>query len=164
MPDYRKKKWWIKTIHTLKAKANIDEDNYRMMMDGLYGKSSSTKLNYSEAMDFVDRLKALAEGKPQPPLEERGVWITPAQRRKIEALAVSLHMVDEKRMLDKKRLFGFIEHQLGEAKSLDMLRITEASKVIVGLERIFNDKQRKEQEKYENDRQHQLDGNQRPVG
>jgi len=141
----QKSGWWIKTIHTLKSKVHLSDEEYRLMMDRLYGVDSSKRLNFSEAMDLIDRLKAYAENRPAPPLSDRGVWISPAQRRKIIALAKEIGMVCEDGSVNTKRLFGFIARQLDSEKSLDMLLVREASKVITGLDRIHKNKVRTEQ-------------------
>lgn len=51
----------IKRIHVLRSRLRMDEDAYRDLMAGLYGKRSSTELSDRERGAFVAHLQRLAD-------------------------------------------------------------------------------------------------------
>lgn len=108
------------------------EDHYRAFLSDNYGVDSPTLMSKSEAADCIDVLRALEQGKPVKPRSRRGIWLTKWQRDKIVSLLDLLGWIDE------RQAYGFIKKQTGRNKSIDMLTRGEATKVIVGLQRVYS--------------------------
>ncbi len=60
----------IQIIHVARAKTGMDEDDYRLMLKGRYGKESSKDLSYGEAYDLIEFFKTLGF-KLEPKRRER---------------------------------------------------------------------------------------------
>lgn len=120
-------------IHITRKEIWGDERQpYEDMLGNFYGAGSSTELSYREKLDFIDRLKAIQEGKPQPSINRRGgLWASQEQINKVNALEGAAGWDNPKRMT------GFIKRQTKKNKSRHMLTGKEASKVIIGLQRII---------------------------
>ena len=56
----------IRTIHTLKSRAGLDDESYRDMLHGTAGVSSSKALTRDGAIRVIDRLKMLSAQVPSP--------------------------------------------------------------------------------------------------
>lgn len=106
-----------------------DED-YRNWLESRYGERSCTDISYYEAIDCIDMLEHMQNGETLPPRRRKWPWCSHAQLDKINAL---LHMM----RWDSERAQGFIERQTGRSKTPDMLTGKEATKVIVGLQKVY---------------------------
>jgi len=60
----------IQIIHVAKARIGMDEDDYRLMLKGRYGKESSKDLTYGQAHDLIEFFKTLGF-KLEPKKRER---------------------------------------------------------------------------------------------
>ncbi len=60
----------VKLIHIAKAQIGMDEDDYRLMLSGRYGKKSSKDLAYGQAHDLIEFFKTLGF-KLEPKKRER---------------------------------------------------------------------------------------------
>lgn len=105
-----------------------DRTHYEDMLKKFYGAGSSSDLSYREKLDFIDRLKAIEEGKPMPSIDRQsGPWANEWAINKIDALCAVLGWDNE------QRLNGWIKRQTGKLKTKRMLTKKEATKVIIGL-------------------------------
>lgn len=112
---------------------NQDEDAYRNFLESRYGVRSCTQMSKAECSDCIDMLKHIESGRPVPARNRDGLWASDAQRAKMRALFKLMGWVQEHQVL------GFIERQTRRKKSFEMLTKGDASKVIVGLQRIIAD-------------------------
>jgi len=118
-------------IHIIRRKMwGDDRKAYEDILTNYYGAESCKDLSVAEASDFIDRLKTIQEGKPMPPIHRGRLWASDAQIRKIDALVTLLGWDEE------KRLNGFIKRQTKRNKTKLMLTGGEATKVLIGLQRI----------------------------
>lgn len=108
-----------------------NREHYEKMLHDFYGASSSTELSYREKLDFIDRLKAVNNGKKMPAIDrQNGPWANEWAIDKIDALCSVLGWDDE------QRLNGWIKRQTGKKKTKRMLTKHEATKVIIGLQKL----------------------------
>lgn len=129
-----KEKKLYPVIHILRQQIwGDDREPYEEVLGNFYGVDSSTRLSYKEKLDFIDRLKAIKNGKPQPKPDRRvlGIWASWWQINKIDSLIEVLGWDNP------QRLNGFIKRQTGKNKSKMMLTEPEATKVIIGLMKIL---------------------------
>lgn len=93
----------IKKIHVLKSQLGLDDDCYRLRMQGYFGKESSKELLLEEAKFFIEDLEELMVrcGLRPPPkfstMLRRPGMASPTQLRYIDSLwnAVSYQKTDE---------------------------------------------------------------------
>jgi len=133
--EYPISKNQIKTLHTLKAKLGIDDDNYRTILTA-YGVKSSIDLRFTQAGELISLLSARLNGKRNnlPPryygkgerdsLNNKN--LTPLQAKRISILEKILGW-------DEKHTLNFIFQQTGQNSAVQMLTIANAGKVIVGM-------------------------------
>lgn len=113
------KKHQIKYIHTLKHKAGLKDEDYRLLLKSKFNKNSSKDLSYNQAEILIKILDRLIND-----------YATEKQKNKLNSLYSKVYK--EK---DKKE---FIGHYLGKDKSMDNMSIQECSKLIYILEEIVN--------------------------
>lgn len=118
-------------IATMGRRYFVDDDQYRQFLDDNYGVESSTELTLEEARDCIDVLKCLMDGRPVPERRGRGIWISDDQRDKIMAL------FDLCGYTSAPGIYKFLNRQTGKNKGIHMLTRYEATKVILGLQRIY---------------------------
>ncbi|MEP0004557.1 MAG: phage protein GemA/Gp16 family protein [Balneola sp.] len=124
-------KWQIQSIHTIRrAMWGDDRSNYENLLANFYGASSCKDLNYNEANDLIDRLKATQKGEPMPPIRRGRIWANMGQVRKIEALS---SLLDWDEWAENK----FIKRQTKRNSTRWMLTIASATKVIIGQQKIL---------------------------
>ena len=113
------KKHQIKYIHTLKHKAGLKDQDYRLLLKSKFNKNSSKDLSYNQAEILIKILERLIDN-----------YATEKQKNKLNSLYSKVYK--EK---DKKE---FIGHYLGKDKTMDNMSIQECSKLIYILEEIVN--------------------------
>lgn len=133
----------IKAIRTLASRHFYNDDDYHDWLFEQFKKRSTKELNSYEASEAIQLLSFR-----KPPLRrdggryyrgmgragDGGVFITQAQADKIGALENAFGWSG-----DPFRLIGFIKKQTGKIKTVEMLSRSEASKVIIGLEKLMNE-------------------------
>lgn len=98
------------------------KQEFRDWLESRFGERSTRALTIGQADEAIGAMKSiLANGKPH---------VSYGQKQKMKALAALLGW-------NRKRLWGFIRKQTGQSKSEDMLLKKEATKVIIGLQRII---------------------------
>jgi hypothetical protein len=121
----------IKALRTAAAKVFREESDYRDFLAQNFAGITSTKdLDMHEAGRAITLLRKHT-GYKEPRFEGQGTGkrITDSQARKIAALVATLGWTN-------KGLFQFIERQTGKKCDVPMLLKHEASKLIVGLQRV----------------------------
>ena len=113
------KKHQIKYIHTLKHKAGLKDEDYRLLLKSKFNKNSSKDLSYNQAEILIKILDRLIND-----------YATEKQKNKLNSLYRKVYK--EK---DKKE---FIEEYLGKGKTENNMNIQECSKLIYILEEIVN--------------------------
>ena len=112
------KKHQIKYIHTLKHKAGLKDEDYRLLLKSKFNKNSSKDLSYNQAEILIKILDRLINA-----------YATEKQKNKLNTLYDKVYK--EK---DKKE---FIEHYLEKDKTMDNMTVKECSKLIYVLEEIL---------------------------
>ena len=112
------KKHQIKYIHTLKHKADLKDEDYRLLLKSKFNKNSSKDLSYNQAEVLIKILERLINN-----------YATEKQINKFNNLYNKVYY--EK---DKKE---FIEQYLGKDKTIDNMTVKECSKLIYVLEEIL---------------------------
>ena len=112
------KKHQIKYIHTLKHKAGLKDEDYRLLLKSKFNKNSSKDLSYNQAEILIKILERLIDN-----------YATEKQKNKLNSLYSKVYK--EK---DKKE---FIKHYLGRDKTMDNMTVKECSKLIYVLEEIL---------------------------
>ena len=112
------KKHQIKYIHTLKHKAGLKDEDYRLLLKSKFNKNSSKDLSYNQAEILIKILDRLIND-----------YATEKQKNKLNTLYSKVYK--EK---DKKE---FIKHYLGRDKTMDNMTVKECSKLIYVLEEIL---------------------------
>lgn len=113
------KKHQIKYIHTLKHKAGLKDEEYRILLKSKFNKKSSKDLSYNQAEILIKIFKRLINN-----------CATEKQINKFNTLYSKVYY--EK---DKKE---FIEQYLGKDKTVDNITVKECSKLIYILEEIVD--------------------------
>lgn len=111
-------------------KAFHGEDGYRLFLMDRYAVDSPTKMTRAECNDCIDVLKNIEQGKPIPPRNRSGLWASIDQVNKLRALQAMYGW-------DEAQLHGFIQRQTSKLKSIWMLTKGEATKTIIGLQKII---------------------------
>lgn len=113
------KKHQIKYIHTLKHKAGLKDEEYRILLKSKFNKKSSKDLSYNQAEVLIKIFERLINN-----------YATEKQINKFNTLYSKVYY--EK---DKKE---FIEQYLGKDKTVDNITVKECSKLIYILEEIVD--------------------------
>ena len=113
------KKHQIKYIHILKYKADLKDEEYRVLLKSKFNKKSSKDLSYNQAEILIKILGRLINN-----------YATEKQINKFNTLYSKVYY--EK---DKKE---FIEQYLGKDKTVDNMTVKECSKLIYILEEIVD--------------------------
>ena len=113
------KKHQIKYIHTLKHKAGLKDEQYRILLKSKFNKKSSKDLSYNQAEILIKIFERLINN-----------YATEKQINKFNTLYSKVYY--EK---DKKE---FIEQYLGKDKTVDNITVKECSKLIYILEEIVD--------------------------
>ena len=113
------KKHQIKYIHTLKHKAGLKDEEYRILLKSKFNKKSSKDLSYNQAEILIKIFERLINN-----------YATEKQINKFNTLYSKVYY--EK---DKKE---FIEQYLGKDKIVDNMTVKECSKLIYILEEIVD--------------------------
>ena len=113
------KKHQIKYIHTLKHKAGLKNEEYRILLKSKFNKKSSKDLSYNQAEILIKIFERLINN-----------YATEKQINKFNTLYSKVYY--EK---DKKE---FIEQYLGKDKTVDNITVKECSKLIYILEEIVD--------------------------
>lgn len=128
----------VKLIHVMLAKQGIDDDDYRAMLESLYGVDTCKKLTRKQANELLTRLGAgqkpkPAQPKPAPPPRRDAkvaALATPSQQRLIHAL---IHEIKWRMQPPAAAYAAWLRHNQSLAK---VRTTTEAAKVIRGLKAI----------------------------
>ena len=113
------KKHQIKYIHTLKHKAGLKDEEYRILLKSKFNKKSSKDLSYNQAEILIKIFERLINN-----------YATEKQINKFNTFYSKVYY--EK---DKKE---FIEQYLGKDKTVDNITVKECSKLIYILEEIVD--------------------------
>lgn len=113
------KKHQIKYIHTLKHKAGLKDEEYRILLKSKFNKKSSKDLSYNQAEILIKIFERVINN-----------YATEKQINKFNTLYSKVYY--EK---DKKE---FIEQYLGKDKTVDNITVKECSKLIYILEEIVD--------------------------
>jgi len=126
----------IKLIHVMLARQKIDDDDYRALLESLYGVDTCKNLTRKQANELLTRLGAgqkpqpAQAAKPAPPRRRDpnvAALATPAQHQLIREL---IHEVKWRMQPPAAAYAAWLQHN----QSLDKVRTTtEAAKVIRGL-------------------------------
>ena len=126
----------IKLIHVMLTRQKIDDDDYRALLESLYGVNTCKKLTRKQANELLTRLgagqkpKPAQAAKPAPPRRRDSnvaALATPAQHQLIRAL---IHEVKWRMQPSSAAYAAWLQHN----QSLDKVRTTaEAARVIRGL-------------------------------
>nr|DAI75243.1 MAG TPA: Protein of unknown function (DUF1018) [Caudoviricetes sp.] len=111
------KKHQIKYIHTLKHKAGLKDEDYRLLLKSKFNKNSSKDLSYNQAEILIKILERLINN-----------YATDRQKAKFNALYIQVYYEKDKQ--------EFIEYYLGKDKTMDNMTVKECSKLIYILEEI----------------------------
>lgn len=111
------KKHQIKYIHTLKHKAGLKDEDYRLLLKSKFNKNSSKDLSYNQAEILIKILERLINN-----------YATDKQKSRFNTLYNKVYYEKDKQ--------DFIEEYLGKGKTLDNISIQECSKLIYILEEI----------------------------
>ena len=118
-------------IWTIVRKNNIDEEMFRDMLHRTYGTRSTKSLTEPQAASVINTLKSYIGDKYKPHTRTWG--ITDRQFWKARALAEELGW-------DKpQRLDGLVKKMFYGKDRLELLNKTEATKLIVALEKMAED-------------------------
>ena len=136
-------KQWVKMIHVAKAKLNLDDERYRVLLTGACGVESSREIKtwkqYDAVMTAFKKLgfdyKSKTKKAEIVPQEERNSeWISEKQERYIRGLWQLVAENKSDRALD-----AFLEHITGSS-SIEWLRKYQATDVIVALRKMACEK------------------------
>ena len=126
----------VKLIHVMLTRQKIDDDDYRTLLESLYGVDTCKNLTRKQANELLTRLgagqkpKPAQAAKPAPPRRRDPNVValaTPAQHRLIRAL---IHEVKWRMQPPAAAYAAWLQHN----QSLDKVRTTtEAAKVVRGL-------------------------------
>lgn len=131
----------VKLIHVMLTRQGIDDEDYRAMLESLYGVDTCKKLTRKQANELLTRLGAgqkpklaqPAQPKPAPPRRRDAnvaTLATPAQHQLIHEL---IHEIKWRMQPPTAAYAAWLQHN----QSLDKVRTTaEAAKVIRGLKAI----------------------------
>ncbi len=113
------KKHQIKYIHTLKHKAGLKDEEYRILLKSKFNKKSSKDLSYNQAEILIKILGRLINN-----------YATEKQINKFNTLYSEVYYEKDKQ--------EFIEQYLGKNKTVDNMTVKECSKLIYILEEIVD--------------------------
>ena len=128
----------VKLIHVMLTRQGIDDEDYRAMLESLYGVATCKKLTRQQANELLTRLGAgqkpkPAQPKPAPPRRRDAnvaTLATPAQHQLIHAL---IHEIKWRMQPPAAAYAAWLQHN----QSLAKVRTTaEAARVIRGLKAI----------------------------
>ncbi|MGO3934730.1 regulatory protein GemA [Rhodopseudomonas pseudopalustris] len=103
----------IAVIHTLKAKAGLDDDNYRALLMQHTGRRSARDLSVTQAGRVIDRLRELTG---ETGLARGAVsGLDSAVGAKLRALWIAGHDLGVVRDRSDRAMLGFLERQTGVA-------------------------------------------------
>lgn len=111
------KKHQIKYIHTLKHKAGLKDEDYRILLKSKFNKNSSKDLSYNQAEILIKILDRLINN-----------YATGKQKSRFNTLYNKVYYEKDKQ--------DFIEEYLGKGKTENNMNIQECSKLIYILEEI----------------------------
>ena len=113
------KKHQIKYIHTLKHKAGLKDEDYRLLLKSKFNKNSSKDLSYNQAEILIKILERLISN-----------YATEKQKSRFNTLYNKVYYEKDKQ--------DFIEEYLGKGKTENNMNIQECSKLIYILEEIVD--------------------------
>lgn len=131
----------VRLIHVMLTKQGIDDDDYREMLESLYGVDTCKKLTRKQANELLTRLgagqkpKPAQAAQPKPAAPRRrdsnvAALATPAQHRLIHVL---VHEIKWRMQPPTAAYAAWLQHNQSLAK---VRTTTEAAKVIRGLKAI----------------------------
>ena len=113
------KKHQIKYIHILKYKADLKDEEYRVLLKSKFNKKSSKDLSYNQAEILIKILGRLINN-----------YATEKKINKFNTLYSKVYYEKDKQ--------EFIEQYLGKDKTVDNMTVKECSKLIYILEEIVD--------------------------
>jgi len=123
-----------KIIWTIIRKNGIDEDEFREWLLREFDTRSTRKLSFSQAEQVIKSLKTFIGQDYRPHLHTWG--ITGKQIGKAKGLAEQLGWDDP------KRLNGLIKKMFDPKNRIELLTITEGTKLIIALEKMADEVER----------------------
>jgi hypothetical protein len=141
----------IKKIHTLKSKLSLSDEDYRQNLS-VFSAETSKELSTDQASLFISNLeKTLNKINPLPKTTAEPGLQRPGSANKYygkgrrgmqihltELQAQRINILQDLLGWNETRTTGFIKHQLNLNKAVQMLTNFEASKIIVGMQRILS--------------------------
>jgi len=132
----------ISALRTAASKAfKGNNDDYYAWLSDTYRVNSTKSLNFVQASEAITLLRKLCDYKDElrrysgsGKKGRAGSHLTQAQANKIDTLEILLGWHD-----DRARLLAFIKRQTGQNSAVQMLLNYQASKVIIGMQRILAD-------------------------
>ena len=118
------KKHQIKYIHTLKHKAGLKDEDYRILLKSKFNKNSSKDLSYNQAEILIKILDRLINN-----------YATDKQKSRFNTLYNKVYYEKDKQ--------NFIEEYLGKGRTENNMSIQECSKLIYILEEIVEWQEKK---------------------
>jgi hypothetical protein len=129
----------VKTIHTIVSRLSVDDDTYRGMLSG-YGVESCKDLMKWQAGELITALSNLGKSqgiKPAPVKKVYGTGQRGQNRHLTAEQADRIEVLKQLLKWDDARLFVFIGRQTGAMRGVQMLTNYQATKVIVGMQRVL---------------------------
>lgn len=120
-------------IHIAKTKLNLKDDDYRYILQSNFKKDSSKNLDKIEFLKLMEIFEKLGYKKNKTKTGN----ITKSQLKKIRELEELLGWKDS-----PERLEGFIVRQTGHKSKIEWLSVANAQKVIEGMKRIAERKEK----------------------
>jgi len=140
----------IRAVRTLASRVFPSDDDYRSML-GTIGVESTRQLSFEQAKGIIAQLSKRVGTNPchserseeSHPKKYYGTGKRGSQRHLTASQAERIGILADALGWDDARLHGFLKKQLNKNTAVQMLMNFEAVKVIVGLERILADGNRK---------------------
>jgi len=129
----------IKIIHALANKVFPDRDEYRSALSS-FNATSSKDLSTEQATKLIKSMMQMVNPdtvKVNKVYKARGKRGVQAHLTQLQADRIAI-LIKLLKWNEPKRLTGFIERQTSKLKAVDMLANYEATRVIVGLEKILS--------------------------
>lgn len=118
-------------IHVLKAKAGLDDNAYRDLLESVTGQRSAKGLEPGQELSVISTLERLVKGAPaQPGNAQRA---SGPYARKLQALWMALHDLGAINDRSDKSMMAFVERQTGLSHTRFLSDPVDARKAIEAL-------------------------------
>ena len=123
----------LKTIHTLKGRAGLEDGDYRALLVKETGKTSSKDLSDRDAVRFIDVLQGFAGRRPAPGPVPSATRATGPYAPVLQALWLAAWNLGITRSKDDSAMLKFVQRQTGVAHTRFLTDAADASRAIEGL-------------------------------